>query len=140
MDWIVRRADGSQRRPLIRAIRDLEKGQAKFYWRNSTDKQRFYDAICLIYGHNPDKYNYLHKNGTLPRGELTCARNYASLRKYGKHFCLHTYEKGCYTFEQSTTDAGFSLPELPARRDSILSKLSTLAVQTSFIFVRPTYR
>lgn len=62
---------------------NLEKGQAKFYWdEHSTDRQRFYDEICLIYGHNPDKYDYLHKDGTLPAGRADlCEEDYARLRK-----------------------------------------------------------
>ena len=57
---------------------DLEKGQAKIYWdEHSLDEQRFYDTICLIYGHAPDKYAYLVKDGTLPeeRAEL-CREDY----------------------------------------------------------------
>lgn len=57
---------------------DLMRGEAKIYWdEHSLDEQRFYDTICLIYGHAPDKYSYLIKNGTLPeeRAEL-CLEDY----------------------------------------------------------------
>ncbi len=52
---------------------DLDKGEEKIYWdEHSLDEQRFYDTICLIYGHDPEKYAYLVKDGTLPeeRAEL----------------------------------------------------------------------
>ncbi|MEK6336305.1 MAG: DUF4344 domain-containing metallopeptidase [Acidobacteriota bacterium] len=46
---------------------DLSKGEKKIYWdEHSVDEQRFYDTICMIYGHNPQKYEYLIANGTLP--------------------------------------------------------------------------
>jgi hypothetical protein len=57
---------------------ELDKGQAKIYWdEHSLDEQRFYDTICIIYGHAPDKYAYLVKDGTLPeeRAEL-CREDY----------------------------------------------------------------
>jgi hypothetical protein len=57
---------------------DLERGQKKIYWdEHSLDEQRFYDTICLIYGHAPDKFAYLVKDGTLPeeRAEL-CREDY----------------------------------------------------------------
>jgi len=79
---------------------NLEKGQAKFYWdEHSTDKQRFYDAICLIYGHNPDKYNYLHKNGTLPAGRADlCEEDYARLRKSWQTLLSPYVRKGLLHF------------------------------------------
>ena len=40
---------------------------------HSLDEQRFYDTICLLYGHNPDKYEYLIKNGTLPMNRTSAA-------------------------------------------------------------------
>jgi hypothetical protein len=46
---------------------DLYKGDKKIYWdEHSLDEQRFYDTICMIYGSNPDKYEYLIDDGTLP--------------------------------------------------------------------------
>jgi Putative metallopeptidase len=46
---------------------DLQKGQNKALWDlHSLDEQRFYDTLCLIYGHSPEKYDYLITNGTLP--------------------------------------------------------------------------
>ena len=58
---------------------DLDRGQTKIYWdEHSLDEQRFYDTICLIYGHAPDKYSYFINDGTLPeqRAEL-CREDYA---------------------------------------------------------------
>lgn len=57
---------------------ELGKGQEKIYWdEHSLDEQRFYDTVCLVYGHNPDKYTYLVADGTLPaeRAEL-CREDY----------------------------------------------------------------
>lgn len=62
---------------------DLEKGQTKVYSDpHSLDEQRFYDTICLLYGHNPDKYEYLIKNGTLPMNRaFDCEEDYARINK-----------------------------------------------------------
>lgn len=63
----------------FRLYADLEKTEKKIYWdEHSLDEQRFYDTICLIYGHNPEKYEYLVKDGTLPqeRAEI-CPDDYA---------------------------------------------------------------
>jgi len=60
---------------------ELEKGQKKIYWdEHSLDEQRFYDTICLIYGHDPAKYAYLVKDKTLPeeRAEL-CVEDYPKI-------------------------------------------------------------
>ena len=51
----------------------LAKGQKKIYWdEHSLDEQRFYDILCMLYGHDPEKYAYLTKDGLLPlpRAEL----------------------------------------------------------------------
>jgi hypothetical protein len=60
---------------------DLEKGEQKIYWdEHSLDEQRFYDTICLIYGHDPAKYAYLVTDKTLPeeRAEL-CREDYPKI-------------------------------------------------------------
>jgi len=57
---------------------DLEKGEKKIYWdEHSLDEQRFFDTICLVYGHDDEKFSYLVENGTLPeeRAEL-CTEDY----------------------------------------------------------------
>lgn len=62
---------------------DLERGETKIYWdEHSLDEQRFYDTICLIYGHAPDKFAYLVKDGTLPeeRAEL-CRDDYPRIAR-----------------------------------------------------------
>ncbi len=49
---------------------------------NSADEQRFYDRICLLYGHNPERYEYLIANGTLPAGRASeCEEDYARINK-----------------------------------------------------------
>jgi len=62
---------------------DLERGTTKILWdEHSLDEQRFYDTICLIYGHAPDKYSYLVKDGTLPeeRADM-CREDYPRVAK-----------------------------------------------------------
>jgi hypothetical protein len=65
----------------FRLYADLDKGQQKIFWdEHSLDEQRFYDTICLIYGHDPEKYAYLVKDKTLPeeRAEL-CREDYPKI-------------------------------------------------------------
>ena len=58
---------------------DLASGK-KIYWdEHSLDEQRFFDTICLVYGHNDEKYDYLVTNGTLPDERAA--------------FCREDYEK-----------------------------------------------
>src|SRR5215510_2101151 len=60
---------------------DLGKGEQKIYWdEHSLDEQRFYDTICLIYGHDPARYDSLVKDGLLPeeRAEL-CREDYQKI-------------------------------------------------------------
>src|SRR4051812_44409077 len=57
---------------------DLGKGHEQILWdEHSLDEQRFYDTICLIYGHDPEKYTYLVADRTLPaeRAEM-CREDY----------------------------------------------------------------
>jgi hypothetical protein len=73
---------------------DLEKGEQKIYWdEHSLDEQRFYDTICLIYGHDPAKYAYLVKDNTLPeeRAEL-CRQDYPKIAN-SWHQLLSPYSK-----------------------------------------------
>jgi hypothetical protein len=67
----------------FKLLADLEKGQEKVYSdSHSLDEQRFYDTICLIYGHRPEKYEYLIENGTLPVDRaVDCAEYYARVNK-----------------------------------------------------------
>jgi putative metallopeptidase DUF4344 len=52
----------------------------KIYWdEHSLDEQRFFDTICLVYGHDDEKYDYLVTNGTLPDERAA--------------FCREDYEK-----------------------------------------------
>ena len=62
---------------------DQDKGLEKIYWdEHSLDEQRFYDTICLVYGHDPEKYAYLVKDGTLPeeRAEL-CREDFPKIER-----------------------------------------------------------
>jgi hypothetical protein len=61
---------------------DMEKGE-KIYWdEHSLDEQRFFDTICLVYGHDVKKYEYLVKNGTLPEERAAvCFDDYARVNR-----------------------------------------------------------
>ena len=57
---------------------DLAGGEKKIYWdEHSLDEQRFFDTICLVYGHDDEKFAYLVDNGTLPEERaLLCSQDY----------------------------------------------------------------
>ena len=61
---------------------ESEQGE-KIYWdEHSLDEQRFFDTICLVYGHDEKKYDYLVKNGTLPEERaLVCIEDYARVNR-----------------------------------------------------------
>jgi hypothetical protein len=57
---------------------DLAKGEKKIYWdEHSLDEQRFFDTICLVYGHDEKKFAYLVHDGTLPEERASfCSEDY----------------------------------------------------------------
>ncbi len=57
---------------------DLLKGEKKIYWdEHSVDEQRYFDTICLVYGHDEAKFDYLIENGTLPEERAVfCTEDY----------------------------------------------------------------
>ena len=61
---------------------DAEKGE-KVYWdEHSLDEQRFFDTICLVYGHDEEKYAYLVKNGALPEERASfCSEDYDKVNR-----------------------------------------------------------
>lgn len=61
----------------------LEQGLEKDYSDpHSLDEQRFYNTICLIYGHRPERYEYLIRNGSLPSDRaFECEEDYARVNK-----------------------------------------------------------
>ena len=61
----------------------LEKGLERDYSDpHSLDEQRFYNTICLVYGHRPERYEYLVKNGSLPTERASeCVEDYARLNR-----------------------------------------------------------
>jgi len=67
----------------FKLLADLEKSQGKDYSDpHSLDEQRFYNTLCLVYGHNPEEYEYLVKNGTLPADRAAqCEEDYARVDK-----------------------------------------------------------
>ena len=49
---------------------------------HSLDEQRFYNTICLVYGHRPERYEYLIRNGSLPTERANeCVEDYARLNR-----------------------------------------------------------
>ena len=65
---------------------DLAKGK-KIYWDvHSLDEQRFFDTICLVYGHDEEKFAYLVENGTLPEERAV--------------FCTEDYDKVSHAWRQ----------------------------------------
>ena len=63
----------------FKLLANFEKGQEKDYSDpHSLDEQRFFNTICLVYGHRPEQYEYLVRNGTLPaRRAFDCEQEYA---------------------------------------------------------------
>jgi hypothetical protein len=61
---------------------DAAQGE-KIYWdEHSLDEQRFFDTICLVYGHDEEKYAYLVKSGTLPEERaLICSEEYDKVNR-----------------------------------------------------------
>jgi hypothetical protein len=61
---------------------DFALGEEKLYWdEHSLDEQRFYNILCMLYGHNAKTYSYLIQEGSLPlaRAEL-CNEDYEKIR------------------------------------------------------------
>ena len=86
--WLINRVPEGEQMVLTTArafekVADLEKWELKDYSDpHSPDGQRFYDTICLLYGHKPQKYEYLIENGTLPvERAFKCEEDYARLNK-----------------------------------------------------------
>lgn len=64
-------------------LADLEKGLEKDYSDpHSLDEQRFFNTICLVYGHRPEQYEYLIRRGTLPTDRaFECQEDYVRLNR-----------------------------------------------------------
>jgi hypothetical protein len=61
---------------------DAQKGERIYWDEHSLDEQRFFDTICLVYGHDMKKYAYLVMNGTLPQERaLGCSEDYARVNR-----------------------------------------------------------
>jgi hypothetical protein len=66
----------------LKIYAELASGEEKIYWdEHSLDEQRFYDTLCMLYGHGPEKYAYLVNDRSLPleRAEL-CNEAYAKVK------------------------------------------------------------
>lgn len=65
-----------------RAFKLLANRERALFWdEHSPDRQRYYDTLCLIYGHAPRKYSYLVTNKELPeeRAEI-CGEDYERIK------------------------------------------------------------
>lgn len=95
---------------IFKLYADQNKSQRKFYWdSHSFDEQRFYDTICLIYGHDPEKYNYLIENGTLPvQRALDCEDDYARVKQSWQTLLAPFSKRQSFIF---VNDAGSPLPK-----------------------------
>jgi len=64
-------------------LANLEHGEEKDYSDpHSLDEQRFYNTICLVYGHRPERYEYLVRNGSIPvERAFQCEEDYARANK-----------------------------------------------------------
>lgn len=85
---LINRTDAGEQMALAGAVSfrlyaELSKGEKKIYWdEHSLDEQRFYDTLCMLYGHNPEKYEYLIKQGTLPDERAgNCQADYQRIEK-----------------------------------------------------------
>jgi len=67
----------------FKSLAVLEKGLEKDYSDpHSLDEQRFYHTICLVYGHRPERYEYLIRNRSLPvERAFECEEDYARVNK-----------------------------------------------------------
>jgi hypothetical protein len=56
-----------------------------FYDEHSLGPQRFYNIICWLYGHDPDKYADVVEKGILPKSRAAhCSDEYAKFSRYWK--------------------------------------------------------
>jgi hypothetical protein len=85
---LMRRTDAGERMALNGAVSfklyaNFTAGEEKIYWdEHSLDEQRFYDTICLVYGHDPEKYDYLITDGTLPEERAAmCPADYERIAR-----------------------------------------------------------
>ncbi|HEV7395436.1 MAG TPA: DUF4344 domain-containing metallopeptidase [Pyrinomonadaceae bacterium] len=67
---------------VFRILANMERHESKFFWdEHSTFAQRYYDTICLIYGHDPDKYEYLVSSKQLPEERAAkCGAEYQRVK------------------------------------------------------------
>src|SRR6266850_157081 len=84
----------------FKLLADLERGQEQDYSDpHSLDEQRFFNTICLVYGHQPEQYEYLIRNGTLPAERaFECEEDYARVNKswqtlLAPHLAYSNYQK-----------------------------------------------
>jgi hypothetical protein len=61
---------------------DFASGMQNYWDEHSLDEQRFFDMICLVYGHDEKKYAYLVKDGTLPEERASfCNEDYKKVSR-----------------------------------------------------------
>src|SRR6266404_9461791 len=92
----------------FKLLAQLEKGQEKDYSDpHSLDEQRFFGMICLVYGHRPDQYEYLIRNGTLQTDRaFECEGDYARVSKswqklLAPHLAYPNYQEKTRAYDSS---------------------------------------
>ena len=72
--------DGARSFKLLAILeKDFEKDYSDPH---SLDEQRYYDTICLVYGHRPERFEYLIRNGSLPTERaFDCEAEYTRVNK-----------------------------------------------------------
>lgn len=107
---LINRTDSGEQMALDGALSfklyaELYKGEKKIYWdEHSLDEQRYYDTICMLYGHNPKKYEYLIKDGTLPEERAAnCQEEYERIERSWKTL-LAPHIKQTQTKESTLSD------------------------------------
>jgi Putative metallopeptidase len=67
----------------FKLLADMGKGEEKDYADpHSLDEQRYFNTICLVYGHRPEQNEFLIRNGTLPAHRaFDCEEDYARVKK-----------------------------------------------------------
>ena len=96
----------------FRLLANLERDQEKDYSDvHSLDEQRFFNTICLVYGHRPKQYEYLVRNGTLPSERaFQCQEEYARVNKSWQtlltpHLASSNYQKTARGYGSSEEEA-----------------------------------
>jgi hypothetical protein len=87
------------------------------YWDgHSTEGQRFYNCLCLLYGENPGKFGYLVRNRTLPLDRaIGCSEEFRKTRRSWAVLLTPYLKEGVSLLPTDTDNEGpisYSVPSL----------------------------